>query len=87
MPHQPDGSVHFAEKSFQDQLALLWQRGKVLETRRLPGFWLHLYALDTLFVEMWICQRRYEVSMLRLVMSTDELEPYLHQISLGNLIA
>lgn len=86
MPAQNHAS-HFAEETFQNQLNAIWQRGKLLETRRLPGFWLYLYSLDTFFVEMWICQRRYDVSMLRTLASTRELESYISRILLHDLIS
>lgn len=78
--------TQFCELSFQDQLNTVWQKGKLLETRRLPGFWLHLYAVDAFFVEMWVCQRRYEVTVLRGFVDTYELSPYIDQISLGGLL-
>ena len=75
----------FCELSFQDQLNTVWQRGRLLDARRVPGFWLHLYVVDTFFVEMWVCQRRYEVTLLRGFDTTDELDPYIDRISLAGL--
>ncbi|MFD2572857.1 hypothetical protein ACFSUS_19605 [Spirosoma soli] len=77
--------AHFIALPYQDQLTTVWQRGKLLEARRLPGFWLHLYAVNSFFVEMWVCQRRYEVTLVRALANTDELEPYLDKVSLGEL--
>jgi hypothetical protein len=80
------GAAYFQDQPFPDQLNVIWQRGALLETRRIPGFWLHLYALDTFFVEMWVCQRRYDVSLLRVLACTDELEPYLDRLSVDKLV-
>ncbi|WP_421826817.1 hypothetical protein [Larkinella sp.] len=77
---------HFHELSYQDQLNNVWQQGKLLEARRIPGFWLHLYAVNTFFVEMWICQRRYEVTLLRGFLNTEDLEPYLDKITLNGIL-
>ncbi|GAB4040582.1 hypothetical protein GCM10028774_45690 [Spirosoma jeollabukense] len=70
---------------YQDQLNLVWQQGKLLEARRIPGFWLHLYSVNAFFVEMWVCQRRYEVTLVRVLDTVNELEPYIDKISLGEL--
>ncbi|WP_461115859.1 hypothetical protein [Spirosoma jeollabukense] len=64
---------------------LVWQQGKLLEARRIPGFWLHLYSVNAFFVEMWVCQRRYEVTLVRVLDTVNELEPYIDKISLGEL--
>ncbi|WP_420150779.1 hypothetical protein [Spirosoma sp.] len=82
-----DGAAFFRELPYQDQVNLVWQRGLLLEARRLPGFWLHLYAVDTFFVEMWVCQRRYDVTLVRLLDHINELEPYIDKISLGNVLS
>lgn len=85
MPRPDTSEAYFKTLSFDDQLLTIWQQGKLLEARRLPGFWLHLYAVNTFFVEMWVCQRTYNVSLLRVLANTYELEPYLDKLSLGNL--
>lgn len=82
----PDGAAYFQSLTYQDQLNLVWQQGILLEARRLPGFWLHLYAVQSFFVETWVCQRRYDVTLVRLLNSTNELEPYIDKISLGNVL-
>ncbi|MBD2753171.1 hypothetical protein [Spirosoma validum] len=81
-----DGAASFQRLSYQEQLNLVWQRGVLLEARRLPGFWLHLYAVNSFFVETWVCQRRYDVTLVRLLGDTNELEPYLDKILLGNVL-
>ncbi|GAB3247239.1 hypothetical protein GCM10027347_02710 [Larkinella harenae] len=78
--------TYFRGLSFQDQLNTVWQTGKLLDTKRLPGFWLHLYAVNSFFVEMWICQRRLDVTLVRGFSDTDELKPYIDRISLESLI-
>ncbi|KAA9349600.1 hypothetical protein [Larkinella humicola] len=84
--HLSQALSHFHALSYQDQLNSVWQQGKLLEARRIPGFWLHLYAVNTFFVEMWICQRRYEVTLLRGFLNTEDLEPYLDKISLNGIL-
>lgn len=81
-----DSAASFQRLSYQEQLTLVWQRGVLLEARRLPGFWLHLYAVHSFFVEIWVCQRRYEVTLVRLLNDTNELEPYIDKISLANVL-
>ena len=81
------GAASFRELPYQAQVDLVWQRGILLEARRLPGFWLHLYAVDTFFVETWVCQRRYDVTLVRLLDDTNELEPYIDKISLEKVLA
>ncbi|GAB3689245.1 hypothetical protein GCM10027592_05370 [Spirosoma flavus] len=79
-------AAYFYGLPYHEQLNLVWQRGMLIEARRIPGFWLHLYAVNTFFVEMWVCQRRYEVTLVRLLSNTDELEPYIDKISLKELV-
>jgi len=78
---------HFRRLPYDDQVNLVWQQGKLLEVRRIPGFWLHLYAVNTFFVEMWICQRLYDVTLVRALDDANELEPYLDKISLDGLFS
>ncbi|QMW02907.1 hypothetical protein [Spirosoma foliorum] len=82
-----NGADHFHNLAYQDQLNLIWQQGKLLEARRIPGFWLHLYAINAFFVEMWICQRKYSVNLVRVLANVDELEPYIDKVSLGELFS
>ncbi len=79
------GVTYFYGLPYQDQLNLVWQHGMLIESRRIPGFWLHLYAVNTFFVEIWVCQRRYDVTLVRMLANTNELEPYIDKVSLGNL--
>lgn len=79
------GVAHFHRLPYQDQLNLVWQQGQLLEARRIPGFWLHLYSVNTFFVEMWVCQRQYDVTLVRVLDTINELEPYIDKISLGEL--
>jgi hypothetical protein len=86
--HQPfndNSSDYFHNLPYQEQVTLIWQRGTLLEARRIPGFWLHLYAINSFFVEMWVCQRRYEVNLVRVLTNTNELEPYIDRLSLDEL--
>lgn len=41
------------------------------------------YSVDTLFVELRIGQCQYEVSILRVLASTDELDHYTYQITIA----
>ncbi|GAB3994449.1 hypothetical protein GCM10028807_32310 [Spirosoma daeguense] len=77
--------AYFYNLPYHDQLNLVWQQGMLIEARRIPGFWLHLYAVNAFFVEMWVCQRRYDVTLLRPLSNMDELEPYIDKISLNEL--
>ena len=79
------GVAEFHGLPYQDQLNLVWQQGKLLEARRIPGFWLHLYSVNAFFVEMWVCQRQYDVTLVRVLDTINELEPYIDKISLGEL--
>ncbi|MVM40618.1 hypothetical protein GO730_27965 [Spirosoma sp. HMF3257] len=81
-----NGADFFHSLAYQDQLNLIWQRGILLEARRIPGFWLHLYAVNAFFVEMWICQRQYSVNLVRVLTDTNELEPYIDKLSLSELL-
>ncbi|MBN8822695.1 MULTISPECIES: hypothetical protein [unclassified Spirosoma] len=82
-----EGAAYFHQLPYEDQLNLIWRHGKLIEARRIPGFWLHLYAVNAFFVEMWICQRRYDVELLRVLDHTNELEPYIDKISLTGLLS
>lgn len=88
MPEKPfkRGADQFDAQSFQEQLNTIWQRGLLLEARRLPGFWLHLYTVDAFFVEVWVCQRRYDVTLLRVISNTDELTPYIDKLVIDELL-
>lgn len=81
------GLAYFHGLPYEDQLNLVWQRGSLLEARRIPGFWLHLYAVNAFFVEMWVCQRRYDVTLLRALANTNELDPYIDRVSLTSLFS
>ncbi|MVM35916.1 hypothetical protein GO755_38240 [Spirosoma sp. HMF4905] len=82
-----NGVDYFHSLAYQDQLNLIWQQGTLLEARRIPGFWLHLYAVNTFFVEMWICQRKYSANLVRVLADTNELDPYIDKLSLGELFS
>ena len=82
-----EGASHFHGLPYQDQLNFVWQQGKLLEARRIPGFWLHLYSVNAFFVEMWVCQRRYDVTLVRVLEDLHELEPYVDRISLERLLS
>lgn len=79
------GAAYFHGLPYQDQLNFIWQYGKLLEARRIPGFWLHLYSVNAFFVEMWVCQRQYDVTLVRVLDTISELEPYIDNISLSEL--
>ncbi|GAB3911097.1 hypothetical protein GCM10028803_51720 [Larkinella knui] len=79
--------AYFRALSFQEQLNTVWQTGILLDTKRLPGFWLHLYAVNTFFVELWICQRRLDVTLVRGFSNTEELKPYIDRISLDSILS
>ena len=81
-----EGAAYFHRLPYQDQLKVVWQRGKLVEARRIPGFWLYLYSVNAFFVEMWICQRRYDVELVRVLTNTTELEPYIDKVSLAELL-
>jgi nicotinamide riboside transporter PnuC len=83
MQSNQNRSTHFYNLTYQEQIDTVWRQGKPLQTRRIPDFWIHLYAVDALFVELWICQRHYDVMVLRVLSTTNELEPYLQLIQLS----
>ncbi|QIP13459.1 hypothetical protein G8759_12885 [Spirosoma aureum] len=63
---------------FAEQAAIIWQKGQPVATRHLPDFRLHLYAVDHFFVEMWVCRRRFIVTLFRPITDTDDLLPYVN---------
>lgn len=71
--------------TWQEQVGSIFNEGILLLNRRIPGYWLHLYAIGPFFAEIWICQKRYEVGLVRAFKETDDLEPYLVQIDIGML--
>lgn len=75
--------MHFQALPYQEQLTLVWQSGTLLASRRLPGFGLHLYAVNSFYVELWICQQTYTATLLYSFSKTQNLEPYLENIVLG----
>lgn len=79
----PNPETRFHNLTYQDQLDAVWQQGQLLITRQIPGFWLHLYAVNTFFVEIWICQRTYTVTLLRVLNQPNDLEPYLYHVQLS----
>ena len=82
-----NGATYFQGLPYAKQLDLIWQQGVLLDARRIPGFWLHLFAVNSFFVEMWVCQRRYEANLVRVLTDTAELEPYIDKVSLSGLLA
>jgi hypothetical protein len=78
--------TRFQKLSYQEQLGTVWQKGILLEARQIPGFWLNLYAMDAIFVEVWICQHKFEITLLRCFSNPDELEPYLVNFSIDGII-
>ncbi|MCK8490598.1 hypothetical protein M0L20_01970 [Spirosoma sp. RP8] len=77
----------FDKLPFPEQAATIWQKGQPVATRHLPDFRLHLYAVDLLFVEMWVCRRRFVVTLFRTITDTDDLLPYVDERPLINLNA
>lgn len=77
----------FSIMTWQEQVDSIWSEGILLLTRRVPGYWLHLYAVGPFFAELWICQKRYEVGLVRAFLDTSELEPYLLQIHIDKLLS
>ena len=78
--------AHFEELPFADQAAVVWQRGQPLAVRQLPEFRLHLYSVGRFYVEMWVCKRRYIVTLLRAFSDTDGLMPYVENCLDINLL-
>nr|WP_293843024.1 hypothetical protein [uncultured Arsenicibacter sp.] len=76
----------FSGLSWDEQIDSVWADGTLLMTRRVSGYWLHLYALESFFAEIWICQKGYEVCLVRGFIDTSELEPYLLQVNLNELV-
>ncbi len=75
----------FSGLSWDEQIDNVWAEGKLLMTRRISGYWLHLYAIDSFFAEIWICQKGYDVCLVRGFIDTSELEPYLRQVNISEL--
>lgn len=76
--------AHFEELTFAGQAAIIWQRGLPVATREVPPFRLHLYSVGGFFVEIWVCRRRFAVTMIRALSDTDELMPYIDMYSLSD---
>lgn len=70
-------ALAFDQLPFVEQAAQIWQRGQPLATRYVGDFRLHLYVLDNFFVEMWVCRRRYVVTLFRPLVAVDGLLPYV----------
>ncbi len=79
-------TAQFEGLSFAEQATVIWQKGRPVATRHLPEFRLHLYAVNGFFVEMWVCRRRYVVTLFRILADTNELAPYLSTVVLDDLL-
>ncbi|WP_338870346.1 hypothetical protein WBJ53_22525 [Spirosoma sp. SC4-14] len=72
-------ATEFEQLPFAEQATVIWRQGRPVATRHLPDFRLHLYAVDRFFVEMWVCRRRFVVTLFRVIPDTDELMPYIDE--------
>lgn len=71
------GVAEFEQLSFNEQASVIWRQRRPVTTRYLPDFHLHLYAVDRFLVEMWVCRRRFVVTLFRGITDVSELSPYI----------
>ncbi|MCK8492647.1 MULTISPECIES: hypothetical protein [Spirosoma] len=76
-------AAYFNRLTYQEQLEAIEQQGQALQVRQIPDFWIHLYAIGALFVELWVCQQNHDVMLLRVLSASSELDPYLQPIDLA----
>lgn len=69
--------TEFEKLPFADQAAIIWKKGQPVATRYLPEFRIHLYAVGRQYIEMWVCRRRFVVTLFRVVSDTEDLLDYV----------
>lgn len=69
--------TEFEKLPFAEQAAIIWKKGQPVATRYLPEFRIHLYAVGRQYIEMWVCRRRFVVTLFRIVSDTEDLLDYV----------
>lgn len=69
--------TEFEKLPFAEQAAIIWRKGQPVATRYLPEFRIHLYAVGRQYIEMWVCRRRFVVTLFRIVSDTEDLLDYV----------
>lgn len=72
--------------SEDDKISLLWYKAKLIAERQHNASFAYLYQLNSFYIEVLHTGNFIERFKLRAFSSTDELEPYLEQIDISNLI-
>jgi len=74
----------YQEKQTKQQM--LAEYGVFLASRFIKGYQLMLFAVDAFYVEVYFDLEHSEVGYIKAFSRTDELHPYLEQVSINGLV-
>ena len=66
-----------------DKADVVWEHGKFLSNRNIEGHGINLYSLNDYYVEIWYDQGTNKTIKIRSFKSTNPLDPYLEEITMG----
>lgn len=69
-----------------EQIDVLYEEGSFLGKRYFHGSQVLLYALDSFYVEVFYKQYRRHIDRINCFQSTAQLQPYLEQIDVEDLV-
>ena len=61
----------------------VWEHGKFITNRVVEGHVINLYSLNDFYVEIWYHQSSNKIIKIRSFKSTNPLDPYLEEITMG----
>lgn len=77
---------HFKALSQENQRKILLQHGVFLAERRTETFSIMLFELNGIYIELFFLNESDEIFYIKSFDCTDELEPYLTEIDLSQLV-
>lgn len=69
-----------------EQLSILYKEGVYIGKRKCENITIVLYQLEAFYIEIYYKKYRYNISRVECFSTTEQLNPYLHQIDLQDVI-
>lgn len=77
--------LDFKTLSEQEQVHIMRKRGVYIGKRRIPGFVVLMYQVESFYVEVFYKKYRHSIAGVNCTEYTGILDPYLEQIELAPL--
>lgn len=77
---------HFNRLCEKEQRNALLYNGVLIAKRNYSSYTITLFQLNNFYIEIWCTKKGHDIGLVRAFDSTDELDPYLHDINVGELL-